>query len=76
MKAPAGFYPANQLIQHVVMAGCEIRCLACGAVGRLPLPRAADYGRQVENHLGRHRLCASAGTASDPSFREPNRGAA
>jgi hypothetical protein len=69
MKAPAGYYPANQLFQHVVMAGCSIVCMACGADGRLPLPRDDSYSRSVEDFIEQHRLCNAARMAQDPGFR-------
>lgn len=75
-RPPAGFYPANLLVGHVVMAGCSIVCTACGHEGRLPFPKDASYSAVVDEYLERHRLCASAGTASDPRVNGPERGAA
>jgi hypothetical protein len=60
-RPPAGYYVANSLVVHVVMAGCSIVCLACQSEeGRLPLPRDPKYSSAVDEYLERHRLCAAA----------------
>lgn len=74
--APPGFYPVHAFVAHVTMAGTEIHCSGCSTRGKLPFPRDPGYNRAAEDFLEAHRLCASAGTAPDPSFRGPERGAA
>ena len=58
-RCPPGFYPANELHKHVVMAGLEFACLACGAEAKTPmLPSQPGYNDAVEAWLSEHRRCA------------------
>jgi hypothetical protein len=56
-RTPAGFYPINELLAHVVVAGGSAYCVACETWGRAPLPRETDYTPVLEAFSGKHKWC-------------------